>query len=155
MHSQIIYYDNALHYVSITRPPRFPDQDRHILVQNCKFFSAKATHVLNNFTFVTTTIRLDERVHTHKENAIAQWITSLANRTESYKINFSTNSCLNSICRCLIKILALSKKKPREKNQSQDKIKHSIYETFRLKLKSLSYLKHKIDDDFSLSRNVS
>ena len=51
--------------------------------------------------------------------------------------------------------MALSKKKPGEKNQSQDKIKHSIYETFRLKLKSLSYLKHKIDDDFSLSRNVS
>ena len=41
--SQIIYYGNALHSVSITRPPQFPDQDRHILVQNCKFNSTKAT----------------------------------------------------------------------------------------------------------------
>ena len=32
---------------------------------------------------------------------------------ESYKINFSTNSCLNSFCRYLTKIMALSKRKAR------------------------------------------
>ena len=41
--SLVIYYGNALHSVSITRPPRFPDQDHYILVQNYKFNSAKAT----------------------------------------------------------------------------------------------------------------
>ena len=35
----------------------------------------------------------------------------------------------------------------RQKNQSQDKMKHSIYETFRLKLKSLSILfKYNLND---------
>ena len=55
---------------------------------------------------------MSECTHTHtKKNETAQLMTSVANRTKAFKINFGTNSCLNSFSRYLIKIMALSKKK--------------------------------------------